>query len=115
MVIFDNRGQGRSSVPPKTSEYSTEIMAADTLAVMVGSVKRCGQHESVKCCGCRDSSHDDTVIPATSLKLVLVCAGTRVAFFIYVKAALCFQVAQSRLDLLCAGSRRSLVVTLWGV
>lgn len=115
MVIFDNRGQGRSSVPPKKSEYSTEIMAADTVAVMVGNVGRRGQHGSVKCCGCRDSSHVDTVIPATSLKLVQVCAGTKVAFFIHVKAALCFQVAQSCLDLLCAGSRRSLMVTLWGV
>lgn len=64
MVIFDNRGQGRSSVPPKKSEYSTEIMAADTVAVMVGSVGRCGQHGSVKRCGSRDS-------PAVSVMMTL--------------------------------------------
>ncbi|KAJ4953417.1 hypothetical protein NE237_030249 [Protea cynaroides] len=31
---FDNRGMGRSSVPTKTSEYSTTIMAKDAIALM---------------------------------------------------------------------------------
>ncbi|KAA8533587.1 hypothetical protein F0562_030979 [Nyssa sinensis] len=34
VCAFDNRGMGRSSVPTKKSEYTTEIMAKDAIAVM---------------------------------------------------------------------------------
>ncbi|KAF8692423.1 hypothetical protein HU200_039659 [Digitaria exilis] len=34
VCCFDNRGVGRSSVPPNKSYYSTEIMAKDALALM---------------------------------------------------------------------------------
>jgi hypothetical protein len=35
MCVFDNRGIGKSSVPKPKSAYSTDIMAADALGVMV--------------------------------------------------------------------------------
>ncbi|KAK9147241.1 hypothetical protein Scep_005998 [Stephania cephalantha] len=34
VCAFDNRGMGRSSVPTKTSEYTTAIMAKDAIALM---------------------------------------------------------------------------------
>ncbi|KAF5193277.1 alpha/beta-Hydrolases superfamily protein [Thalictrum thalictroides] len=34
LCAFDNRGMGRSSVPTKKSEYTTTIMAKDTIALM---------------------------------------------------------------------------------
>ncbi|CAO2821325.1 unnamed protein product [Amaranthus hypochondriacus] len=34
VCAFDNRGMGRSSVPTKKSEYTTTIMAKDTIALM---------------------------------------------------------------------------------
>lgn len=37
VVIFDNRGHGKSSVPKQKDEYSTEIMARDVLAVLVST------------------------------------------------------------------------------
>ena len=35
IMVLDNRGVGRSSAPEKLRAYSTDIMAADVLAVMV--------------------------------------------------------------------------------
>lgn len=42
VCVFDNRGVGRSSVPQSRKDYSTEIMAADTQALMVRQSHRWG-------------------------------------------------------------------------
>lgn len=36
MAVFDNRGIGASSVPADRRQYTTDAMAQDALAVMVG-------------------------------------------------------------------------------
>lgn len=51
VCVFDNRGVGRSSVPLSWKEYSTEIMAEDTHALMVRA-SAAGRRKGAGCRGC---------------------------------------------------------------
>lgn len=61
VLLLDNRGVGRSSIPQRRSAYSTTAMAQDALAIMVGlviwhPVVLCMQRLLTTYPGCRTTS-----------------------------------------------------------